>query len=86
MTNMKPVMAPPNPFLALVTLQFALMEGWVRFLAEGFEAYARLCDHHTKLVHHHHTNFYRLHDVSPSGADWQDHYGKRSHDVNVERV
>jgi hypothetical protein len=33
-----------------------------------------------------HNPYIRFHDVNPGGADWFDHYGKRNHDVDVEKI
>lgn len=52
---------------------------WARFLKGeseliGFPMHRRADEQHTQK------------DVIPAGASWADHYGKRSRDVDVEKM
>lgn len=72
---------PYDPFFKMQT---ALWEGWVHAMMDSLCACERLLEHQAKMLDHHH--YFRFHNVIPRGADWIDHYGKRSHDVDVEKV
>ncbi len=72
------------PFEAVVKMQLAMCEGWTRLAIETFTAYQRLFEHQAKFFHQPHS--LRCRDVTPQGADWSENYGKRTGDVNVERV
>ena len=72
---------PYDPFFKL---QLALWEGWTRAVARNFCVCERMMEHQAKILDHH--DYFRIHDAIYQGADWLDHYGKRNHDVDVEKV
>ncbi|HXP95433.1 MAG TPA: hypothetical protein VN809_01885 [Telmatospirillum sp.] len=72
---------PYDPFFKL---QIALWEGWVRAMSSGFCVCERLIDQQARILDH--QDYFRFHNIIPQGADWLDHYGKRNHDVDVEKV
>ncbi|HVI50236.1 MAG TPA: hypothetical protein VM661_03400 [Candidatus Sulfotelmatobacter sp.] len=73
-----------NQYESMLKLQIAAWEGWVKLWKDGFTAYETLVAHQGKLLQH--PSYLRFQDFIPSGASLLDHYGKRSHDVDVERV
>jgi hypothetical protein len=73
-----------NQFEALLKMQIAMCEGWAKMVKDGFTAYERLVEHQSKIMAH--PAYIRYHDVMPLGASWFDHYGKRTHDVDVEHI
>ena len=75
------MLSPLEPFFRM---QFTVWEEWAHFVANSVRAYERLAEHQANLLRHH--PYIRFHDVIPGGADWFDHYGKRHHDVDVEKV
>ncbi len=74
-----------NPFLAACQHQAALFDGWMRMAACAWRHYGRMVTLPRELLRHH-PAFHRIHDVAYRGADLRDHYGRRAHDVDVERV
>jgi hypothetical protein len=72
---------PNDPFLQV---QIALWEGWVRVMTDSFGICERLYAHQAKMLDRH--GYFRFHNVIPQGADWLDHYGKRMHDIDVDKV
>ncbi|MTJ80569.1 MAG: hypothetical protein F8N37_06065 [Telmatospirillum sp.] len=70
---------------SLFSFQLALWNGWIQLTCAGFNAYNRLLLNQSRLLEHHHT-YFRCENLIPQGADWDDHYGKRLHDINVEKV
>lgn len=72
---------PYDPFFKI---QIALLEGWGRVMADSLDAYEKLLEHQAKILER--QGYFRFHNVIPRGADWLDHYGKRNHDVDVEKV
>lgn len=73
-----------SPYDPFSKMQLALWKGWMHAMTGSFYAYGRLMEHHAKIVEHH--ECIRVQDVIPQGADWLDHYGRRNHDVDVEKV
>ena len=73
-----------NNFEALFKMQVALCEGWAKLFKDSFVAYENLLEQQAKILNH--PSYIRLTDIIPTGASLLDHYGKRSHDVDVERV
>lgn len=74
-----------NPFLAACQFQAAMFDGWMRMMACAWQQYGRMALLPQELLDHHHCHG-RAHDVAYRGADLKDHYGRRTHDVDVERV
>ncbi|MDR3435482.1 hypothetical protein [Telmatospirillum sp.] len=66
-------------------MQIAIWEGWMRLMLVGIGAYGHLWEQQAAILEHHHA-WFRNGNVIPRGADWFDHYGKRNHDVDVEKV
>jgi hypothetical protein len=57
---------------------------WMRATCAGFSLVETLAQRQRHFVcGYAHARF---RDSIPNGADWFDHYGHRSHDVNVEQV
>ncbi len=73
-----------TPLEVMVKMQLAMCEGWAKLMIETFTGYERIFEQQAKLFEH--PRFLRLQDKIPQGADWSENYGKRNHDVNVERV
>ena len=73
-----------NQFETMLKMQVAMCEGWVKLWKDSFTAYENLIEHQAKLLQH--PNYIRLQDFIPNGASLLDHYGKRAHDVDVEKV
>lgn len=73
-----------NQFEAMLRLQIAMCAGWAKLCTDGFMVCETLASQQAKLLEH--PKYLRLSDLIPDGASWFDHYGKRSHDVDVERV
>ena len=73
-----------SPLEALIKMQLAYGEGWAKLMINSFEAYSRLVEHNAKIFEH--PTYARLHNIIPMGASWLDHYGKRSTDVDPEKV
>lgn len=68
----------------LVRIQVALLDGWVCGLLHVWRASQHLMAVNVQLLQH--PALHRWHNVLPSGADWLDHYGKRSHDIDIEHL
>lgn len=73
-----------NQFEAMFKVQIALLEGWAKLWKDSFTAFEVLAEQQAKLLQH--PSYTRLQDFIPTGASLLDHYGKRSHDVDVEKV
>jgi len=73
-----------NQFEALVKMQLSMCEGWAKLLQSGFSMYEALIVNQAKMFQH--PAYFRYKDIIPQGADLLDHYGKRNHDVDVEKV
>lgn len=73
-----------TPYDPFIKFQIAFWEGWIRFATDSCQAYGRVIEHHNKILEQH--GCFRFHNVIPQGADWFDHYGKRNHDIDVEKV
>jgi len=73
-----------NHFEAMFRVQLAMCEGWAKLFKDSFVAYENLLDQQAKILNH--PSYPRLSDMIPTGASLLDHYGKRAHDVDVERV
>lgn len=65
--------------------QFMLYESWLKLMLDGVKMYENFVEHQSKIMEHN-MSALRKCDLPPCGADWFDHYGKRSHDVNIEHV
>lgn len=72
-----------NPFLMMAQCQLAAFDGWMRVANCSWRQYGRMMQLPQELLNHPH---YRMHDVCYRGADLDDHYGRRAHDVDIERV
>jgi hypothetical protein len=72
-------------FESLFRWQVALCEGWIQMAALSFGAYERLWASQVKILEHQNA-YFRSANIIPQGADWFDHYGKRNHDIDVEKV
>lgn len=73
-----------TPFEMFMQYQLALCDGWLRMMRESMDIYQHFLKEQTKMLNH--PEYLRAKDLIPCGADWLDHYGKRCHDVDVERV
>lgn len=73
-----------NPYEALFKMQIAMLEGWAKMMKDNFTAFETLAEHQAKLLNH--PSYPRFHDVVATGASLLDMYGKRNHDVDVEKV
>lgn len=73
-----------NQFETMLKLQMAMYQGWAKLMQDSMLSYQRLWEQQAKLFQH--PSYFRFHDIVPMGASLLDHYGKRSHDVDVERV
>ena len=69
---------------SFVRFQAALWEGWTHVIIERAVVCARVVEHQAKILDH--PPEFRRHCVMPQGADLLDHYGHRSHDVDVEKL
>lgn len=74
----------PNQWEAFLTLQLAICEGWAKLMKDGLAAYQRVLAHQAMLLDQ--PSCFRARNMIADGADWFDRYGKRQHDVDVERV
>lgn len=73
-----------NQFDSMLKLQIAMCEGWVKLWQDTFIAYDHLLEQQAKIMQH--PSYIRFQDMIPEGASLLDHYGKRAHDVDVEKV
>jgi hypothetical protein len=69
---------------AFLRMQMAMCEGWATFVTRSSLACARAMSHQVEIFER--PAHMRVRNVAPSGADWNDHYGKRQGDVDVEKV
>jgi hypothetical protein len=65
-------------------LQLLIWQGWMRVTVDSLSACQRLLEHQAKIFDH--PSYFRSRNTVAHGADWADHYGKRNHDVDVEKV
>lgn len=72
-----------NPFVFVAQCQMAALEGWLRLANCAVNQFAQTMMLPQKLLDH---PKHRHHNVAHRGADLNDHYGRRPHDVDVERV
>lgn len=72
-----------DPVMMVARYQMAMMEGWYRVATCAWHQYAKMMMMPQEMLHHPHL---RLLDVPFRGPDLKDHYGRRAHDVDVERV
>ena len=68
----------------MVRVEMALVEGWSTSVLHLYRAWQHMAVANLTLLTH--PALHRVHNVLPSGADWTDHYGKRSHDVDIEHL
>lgn len=73
-----------NPYMAMMQMQMSLWQGWATGMSEAMKAYNSLFSHQMDLLKP--TGYSRSLNILPRGADWNDHYGKRAHDVDVEHM
>ncbi len=73
-----------NPFLMMAQCQMAALEGWLKLNACMWRQYGNMLTLPQSLAKH--PPYVRWHDVCFRGPDLNDHYGRRPHDVDVERV
>ena len=66
-------------------LPAAALAGWTAMLADGMHVWQRMIDAQIAVLRQQEA-FLRSHNHVARGADWTDHYGRRTHDVNVERL
>ncbi len=78
-----------SPFETLIEMQRQAFAGAQSFSRLWVSCWLRVIDQQRQIFTH---AIRRVEDMgsakpqAPKGADLQDHYGKRSHDVNVERI
>ena len=65
-------------------MQFIFVDSAMKMTVSNLQIYERLI--HKCMKWSGPPSFARLADWIPSGASWFDHYGNRSHDVDVEKV
>lgn len=68
----------------VVRIQLAMMEGWLTALTHVWQGWQNLIAANVEMLQP--STVHRWHNVMPQGAEWTDHYGKRNHDVDVERM
>lgn len=68
----------------LIRIQLSLAEGWITVINHGWRCWQNLAVANLELLQH--PAFHRWHDVVPRGPSWTDHYGRRSHDIDVEHI
>jgi hypothetical protein len=68
----------------LIRIQLAMIDGWINAMTHMWRGCQHLLGTNVELLRH--PAFHRWHDIHPLGPDWMDHYGKRSHDVDVEHM
>jgi|GEM_PF-4647189 len=73
-----------SPMDFFLKTQTAMGEGMIKFVIQNMRSYEHCLALYSQWLNH--PNFVRLQDFIPNGADWLDHYGKRHHDVDVEKV
>lgn len=73
-----------NPFLMAFEWQMAAMQAWLRAMSCTATHCAHIAALPEELLNH--PDHHRHHDVLYRGPDLEDHYGRRAHDVDVERV
>jgi hypothetical protein len=76
--------AMTSQFEPFFRLQLAAWEGWARLMINNYTAFEKLVESQHKLFCQH--SYLRHQNIIPCGASWFDHYGKRNHDVDVEKV
>ena len=74
-----------HQFQAVAGLPAAALAGWTAMLADGMHVWQRVIDAQIAFLRQQEA-FLRRHNEVARGADWTDHYGRRLHDVNVERL
>jgi hypothetical protein len=72
-----------NPWDTVLKANMDIYRSWTQLFVHNLTAYERLVAHQAKLIH---PFYHRFHNMIPRGADWLDHYGRRTHDVNVEDI
>jgi hypothetical protein len=72
-----------NPFATATNIQLAWVASWMKAANEMARMSQNLCAQQMKLLDG--PKFQRCKDVAFRGADLCDHYGKRTHDVDVEK-
>lgn len=77
--------AVANQFQLTIGLPVSALAGWATLWIEGLQLWQRVMEAQIDLLNHQ-AEFMRTHNYIARGADWMDHYGRRSRDVNVERV
>jgi hypothetical protein len=73
-----------TPWQVFFTLQLAMLDGWVKVLRDSGATWERMAMVQAKMFDH--PMRARQQDVMPAGPALADHYGRREHDVNIERV
>ncbi len=72
-----------TPIDIIVAAQWYGVSQWLRFVSVGMNILLNVQKQAASFGEH---PAVRLRDAVPRGADWFDCYGKRCHDINVERV
>lgn len=67
-----------SAFEGMANMTQVVMDGYVKVIRQQQDAMARHLDHRRAEDNHTRPK------VIPSGPDLQDHYGRRSHDIDVE--
>lgn len=71
-------------YMPFLKVQQAVWESWLSL----FRANLQICEHlgavQVKLFEEH--PYFRINDAIADGADWTDHYGRRNHDIDIEKV
>ena len=75
-----------NPYLMALQWQMACMQSWVSAMHKSAEMWSHMVDMEARLTHEPAEAQKRWHAVIPNGAWLLDHYGKRTRDVDPERI
>lgn len=72
-----------NPFTAVLSLQTAMFESWVKAMGAGSECWRQWFVLQQNLLKE--LPYNRWHTIMPKGASFLDGYGRRCHDIDPER-
>ena len=73
-----------TPMDKIIKAQWGYLDQYLRLMSVGIDMFQYVQRRQAEFIHDRYGM--RLRDVIPNGADWFDCYGKRGHDINVERV
>ena len=67
-------------------LPAAAVSGWAQMMSDGLWFWQRLLICQMEVLGHQHEALLRARNHIARGPEWTDHYGRRTRDVDVERV